>query len=141
MYSLLELVDPALFPTPEHFEQHRRQARGLSSLVEQLGQHDFPIPGKNEHETAGNVASWLGISAELARQRLAQGGAELEAVIAELSSRHLLSEILIRNRKPGVGGFMPRRATRWEVKLRDDERRARRHVGRSSALMIADAVR
>src|SRR5262249_21546462 len=29
-----------------------------------------------------------------------------------------------RNRKPSVGGFMPRRATRWEVQLRDDERRA-----------------
>jgi ERCC4-related helicase len=124
LYSLLELVDPALFPTAEHFEEHRTKARGLSSLVEQLGQYGFPIPGQDEDETVAKVASWLGIGDELARKRLAQGGPELGAVITELSSHHLLSEVLIRNRKPSVGGFMPRRATRWEVQLRDDERRA-----------------
>lgn len=124
LYSLLELADPALFPTAEHFEQHRRKANGLSSLVEQLRQHGFPIPGQDDDETVDRVASWLAIDAESARQRLMQGGSELEAVLAELSSHHLLSEVLIRNRKPSVGGFMPRRATRWEVRLQDDERRA-----------------
>jgi hypothetical protein len=41
-----------------------------------------------------------------------------------LSARHLLSEILIRNRKKTVGGFMPRQAHRWEVQLTEEERRA-----------------
>jgi SNF2 family DNA or RNA helicase len=124
LYSLLELVDPALFPTAEHFEDHRTKARGLSSLVEQLGEHGFPIPGEDQDETVVKVASWLGVDAEQARRQLTEGGAQLEVVLQELSAHHLLSEVLIRNRKPSVGGFMPRRATRWEVQLRDDERRA-----------------
>ena len=40
---------------------------------------------------------------------------------AELSDRHLLSEVLIRNRKAVVGGFMPRLASRWEVELTPEE--------------------
>ena len=47
------------------------------------------------------------------------GPGEIDAFCAELASRHLLSEVLIRNRKAVVGGFMPRRAVRWEVDLRD----------------------
>ncbi len=43
---------------------------------------------------------------------------------AELSDRHLLSEVLIRNRKAVVGGFMPRVATRWEVELTPEETEA-----------------
>ena len=39
----------------------------------------------------------------------------------DLSSKHLLSEILIRNRKAVVGGFMPRRAHRWKVELTQAE--------------------
>jgi hypothetical protein len=35
-----------------------------------------------------------------------------------------LSEVLIRNRKKAVGGFMPRHAHRWEVTLSHEERRA-----------------
>ncbi|MGH4015561.1 MAG: helicase-related protein [Pseudonocardiaceae bacterium] len=42
----------------------------------------------------------------------------------ELSAQHLLSEVLIRNRKKVVGGFMPRQAHRWEVDLSVEERSA-----------------
>src|SRR5258708_35201 len=52
------------------------------------------------------------------------GSGEIDALCGELASHHLLSEVLIRNRKAVVGGFMPRRAVRWEVNLHDDERRA-----------------
>jgi hypothetical protein len=54
-----------------------------------------------------------------------QGGADSVAgVCADLSAKHLLSEILIRNRKKTVGGFMPRQAHRWEVRLSLEEQRA-----------------
>jgi superfamily II DNA/RNA helicase len=68
------------------------------------------------------LADWLSIDRELASKRLMAGPSEIDALCGELASRHLLSEVLIRNRKAVVGGFMPRRAVRWEVNLRDDER-------------------
>jgi superfamily II DNA or RNA helicase len=124
LYSLVELVDPALFPTEDHFERNRGDAPGLNRLVEQLRQHGFPLPGQDPDETVGQVATWLGIDHELAAKRLRAGVSEIDALCADLASHHLLSEVLIRNRKAVVGGFMPRRATRWEVELQDDERRA-----------------
>ena len=36
LYSLVELLDPTLFPSEEHFEQHCGEAPGLSRLVEVL---------------------------------------------------------------------------------------------------------
>ena len=57
-------------------------------------------------------------------RRLSAGRDSVARVCADLSARHLLSEILIRNRKKIVGGFMPRQAHRWEVQLSAGERSA-----------------
>jgi ATP-dependent helicase HepA len=124
LYSLIELLDPALFPTEEHFDRHRWQVRGLSSLVHELSTGGFPVPGLDASEVAGQVAAWLGVAPEIADERLRAGTESLAEVCAELSAHHLLSEILIRNRKKAVGGFMPRQAHRWEVQLTEEERQA-----------------
>lgn len=124
LYSLVELVDPALFPTEKHFERHRNQSPGLNRLVEALQQSGFPPPGHDPAEVVAQVAAWLSIDQELVKKRLQNGPSEVAALCEELAGRHLLSEVLIRNRKSVVGGFMPRKATRWEVNLRPDEREA-----------------
>ena len=128
LYSLVELLDPALFPSEEHFEQHRREAPGLSRLVELISRHGFPVPDANPDETVLVVANWLGLDEDTARRRLTAGSEEREALIAELADRHLLSEVMIRNRKSVVGGFMPRVASRWDVELTDKERTALKAV-------------
>ena len=43
LYSLIEILDPTLFPSPEDFEQHRQSMPGLSKLVERLYQHGLPF--------------------------------------------------------------------------------------------------
>ena len=58
------------------------------------------------------------------RERLSAGQGERDKLADELSDCHLLSEVMIRNRKSVVGGFMPRKATRWEVELSQEEREA-----------------
>ena len=121
LYSLVELLDPALFPSAEHFERHRRAVPGLSRLVERLERHGFPIPGEEPDATVEQVADWLDLDEHTARQRLSSGDEDRERLTAELSDRHLLSEVLIRNRKAVVGGFMPRLASRWEVELTLEE--------------------
>ena len=124
LYSLVELLDPALFPSEEHFERHRREAPGLSRLAELLSLHGFPLPDEDPDVTVEQVSGWLELDEDTARQRLTAGLEEREALVAELADRHLLSEVMIRNRKSEVGGFMPRVASRWDVELTVEERTA-----------------
>ena len=125
LYALVELLDPALFPSEEHFERHRKEAPGLSRLAELLSQHGLPVPHEGPDVTVGKVSRWLELDKDTARQRLSAGAEEREALVAELADRHLLSEVMIRNRKAVlVDGFMPRAASRWSVELTDEERTA-----------------
>ena len=124
LYSLVELLDPALFPTPEHFDRHRAQVPGLSRLVHDLTEYGFPLPDQDADKVVERVADWLGSDKIEVEARLQAGTESVARVCSELSSKHLLSEVLIRNRKKIVGGFMPRQAHRWEVQLSDAERRA-----------------
>lgn len=124
LYSLIELLDPALFPTEEHFNQHRAEVPGLSRLVHELSEYGFPLPDDDPDEVITRVALWLDIDETDATRRLFGGEESIAALCSELSTRHLLSEILIRNRKKIIGGFMPRQAHRWEVELSDEERKA-----------------
>ncbi|MGH4013317.1 MAG: DEAD/DEAH box helicase [Pseudonocardiaceae bacterium] len=124
LYSLVEILDPALFPTVEHFERHRERLPGLNRLVHDLTEHGFPLPDRKPAWVIERVASWLDIDDTEAEQRLRAGAGSIAAVCDELAARHLLSEVLIRNRKKIVGGFMPRQAHRWEVDLSPEERHA-----------------
>ena len=124
LYSLVELLDPALFPSEEHFERHRKDVPGLSRLAELLTRHGFPVPGEEPDVTVRKVARWLEQDLDMVRQRLNAGTGERDALVSEMADRHLLSEVMIRNRKAIVGGFMPRTATRWGVELTDEERTA-----------------
>ena len=124
LYSLVELLDPALFPSEEHFERHRIEAPGLSRLAELLSRYGFPPPDEDPDETVQQVARWLELDKDTVRQRLAAGSEETDRLVAELADRHLLSEVMIRNRKAVVGGFMPRVANRWSVELTVEERAA-----------------
>ena len=127
LYSLVEILDPTLFPSEEDFEQHRRATPGLSRLVESLSHRVFPVPGQDEEETARTVdqiAQWLEMDAPEVRDSLSAGQDELQRIADRLADKHRLSEVLIRNRKALVGGFMPRTAFRWEVDLSPEERNA-----------------
>ena len=125
LYSLVEILDPTLFPSEEDFEQHRKATPGLSRLVESLSHRVFPVPGQDEEEiaqTVEQVAQWLEMDAREVRVSLSAGQDELQAIADRLADKHRLSEVLIRNRKALVGGFMPRSAFRWEVDLSPEER-------------------
>ncbi|MDP9409672.1 MAG: SNF2-related protein [Actinomycetota bacterium] len=124
LFSLVELLDPALFPTVQHFERHRQQVPGLSRLVHDLTSYGFPPPSEDPEELVSKVAGWLGQEADEVSVRLASGEEEVALLCEELTARHLLSQVLIRNRKKVIGGFMPRQAHRWEVELSLEELRA-----------------
>ena len=127
LYSLVEILDPTLFPSEEHFERHRKATPGLSRLVEHLSHRVFPIPGQDERQTAQTIqqiAAWLEMDDKEVLRCLSAGQSELLKIGEQLADKHRLSEVLIRNRKVLVGGFMPRTAFRWEVNLSPEERTA-----------------
>ena len=124
LYSLIEILDPALFPTAEQFERHRTQVPGLSRLVYELTEHGFPLPDGDPHVVVEQIAAWLDGDAAEVERRLCAGRDSVARVCEDLSARHLLSKVLIRNRKKIVGGFMPRQAHRWEVHFSPAERNA-----------------
>jgi ATP-dependent helicase HepA len=128
LYSLIDLLNPALFPNFEDFEQHRSQARALSRLVQALTEHGFPPLGADPSIVVEQAASWLGIDQGVARERLLGGRESVAQMCVDLSAKHLLSEVLIRNRNEVVGGFVHRRAHRWEVYLSEAEQRALEQV-------------
>ena len=128
LYALVEILDPTLFPSEEDFDEHRKAMPGLSSLAQKLSAaHEFPMPGDDDEETERTVrqiSEWLDMDEDDVLCSLRSGGDGLRAISEELSDKHRLSEVMIRNRKSYVGGFMPRSATRWEVELSPEERAA-----------------
>jgi hypothetical protein len=56
LYSLIELLDPVLFPTERHFDKHLLQIRGLNELVHDLSEHGFPPPYQDEANVIEQVA-------------------------------------------------------------------------------------
>jgi ATP-dependent helicase HepA len=123
IYGLIELLDPALFPTLGHFTNHRDRVPGLNALVQDLKINGYADRSDHE-EILAKVSGWLGKEATEIEAELRAGPAGIAAVCDELADEHLLTQILIRNRKKVVGGFMPRQAHRWEVALTEEERTA-----------------
>lgn len=83
LFSLIELLDPALFPTEQDFDRHRWQVQGLSQLVHELSEYGFPPPGLDAGEVAERVAGWLEVDPATAEGRLC-GGAEAVARCAQI---------------------------------------------------------
>ena len=128
LYALVEILDPTLFPSEEDFDEHRKAMPGLSALAQKLSAAgEFPIPGDDSEETERTVrqiSEWLEMGEDDVLDNLRSGRDGLRAISEKLSDKHRLSEVMIRNRKSVVGGFMPRAAMRWEVELSPEERAA-----------------
>jgi superfamily II DNA or RNA helicase len=121
LYSMCEMLDPVLFASEEDFVEHLESRAALSRSAGRLEADGLPAPGTDEYEDLLEVVGdHLELTAETAADLLRD--AEATKLVAVLREHHRLSEILIRNRKSVVGGFMPRHAARWEVQLSDVER-------------------
>jgi len=119
LYSLVELLDPALFPGFPEFERHRQELAGLNSTVDGVRRWNS-LPTAERQEATVEVIKWLAPERTDASDLL-QTAAGRQVVTEELLSKHRLSEVMIRNRKAVVGGFMPRSAAIWPVHLSAQE--------------------
>ena len=119
LFSLVEMLQPALFASESDFDDHLTARSGLSKLVERLQQPAL-LTGVEEQSFIRQAARFLDTDPATVRALLDKPDALAEA----LRERHRLSEVMIRNRRAVVGGFMPREAFRWDVELTEQEQEA-----------------
>ena len=119
IFSLVEMLQPALFASEGDFDDHLTARSGLSKLVERLQQPTL-LTGAEQREFIRDAARFLDEDSATVHALLDNP----DALEESLRERHRLSEVMLRNRRAIVGGFMPRKAFRWEVELTEQEQEA-----------------
>jgi superfamily II DNA or RNA helicase len=119
LYSLIELIDPTLFPDYFEFEEHRSQLAGLNATVDAVKRWPT-LDTREQADFLDSVVQWLERDAVTVQQEL-DDPEQRSAITQELLSKHRLSEVMVRNRKAVVGGFQPRTAVVWPVEMTQAE--------------------
>lgn len=122
LYSLVELLDPMLFADIGDFEQHRAQLAGLNATADFVRRW-ASLEATERSRAQSEAARWLELEPTALASSLDSEEHRL-ALIDQLSEKHRLSQVLVRNRKAVVGGFMPRVPVVWEVEMTEQERAA-----------------
>lgn len=122
LWSLIELVEPGLYPDYGDYERYRRGLPRLNALMRELQQWGARSPGERRvvvQTHQGMLRSLLG-QEQVTVEDLGSEDRRA-AAIDRLVDQHPLTSVLVRNRKAEVGGFMPRTARRVPVMLAGDE--------------------
>ncbi len=117
LYSLIEMIDPTLFPSYDDFSAHSSKIVCLKELASRID--SVPHLVDLDDESIQELADWLKFSDSEVREFLRSGSRG--EILEKLGKEHRLTEVLIRNRKAKVLGFMERRAFRWDVELTTEE--------------------
>ena len=108
LFSLVELLQPTLFPSEEDFQQHVDQRADLTRLIAEI--EECAPEGDELDAYIQEGSPWLNRSS----------GSDLRSadeLASELRASHRLGEVMLRNRRAAVGGFAQRQASQWDVEL------------------------
>jgi hypothetical protein len=124
LYSLIELVEPGLFPTFDAYNSRRGFLPRLNALMKALRGWNAlgPDDQRASIDTNEKLLNELGIRRDKAPLVLGDDR-ERERVMDVLVTKHPLGAALVRNRKAEVGGFTSRKAVTVPVELESDELR------------------
>lgn len=92
----------------------------MNATVERFKRFDT-LRREEQEQALGDAADWLDADIAAIEARVQS---DSEDLIADLTGKHRLSQVMVRNRKSVVGGFMPRKAAIWEVTLTTPEEEA-----------------
>lgn len=122
LYSLIELVEPGLFPTFNAYDSRRGFLPRLNALMRDLkGWNALSDAERTSAVRAhAELLDEFGVPAGNALPALADDR-QRERLMDVLVDKHPLAGALVRNRKAEVGGFTSREARRVPVELEDDE--------------------
>jgi ATP-dependent helicase HepA len=122
LYSLIELVEPGLFPAFHAYDSRRGFLPRLNALMKVL--KGWKTLGEDDQraavQTNKQLLDELGIRPQDALEAL-QDDQERERLMDMLIAKHPLAAALVRNRKAEIGGFTPRAAVTVPVELEPDE--------------------
>lgn len=122
LYSLIELVEPGLFKTFEHYNMQRRELPRLNSLMR--GLKEWPLYDGAARRDFLDTYHWaiqeLGVEPGSEEKALDEPSSRVD-FMNEVAARHPLASVLVRNRKAEIGGFTKRVAEVVEVQLTEDE--------------------
>jgi SNF2 family DNA or RNA helicase len=119
LYSLIDLLDPALFANEDAFARHVDALPGLNALVEDVMRFET-LPRDEQEATILGVSTHLDLETSAVKVMSASGTGR-DTLSASLRSLHRLSDVMIRNRKSVIGGFQSRTAVTIAVDLSDEE--------------------
>jgi SNF2 family DNA or RNA helicase len=122
LYSLIELVEPGLFPGYDSYNSRRGFLPRLNALMKVLKgwqtlSREDQVAAVGMHQ---KLLGELGIHPRDAFVVL-QDEQDRERLMDALVAKHPLAAAVIRNRKAEVGGFTPRQAATVPVELEPDE--------------------
>jgi SNF2 family DNA or RNA helicase len=122
LYSLIELVEPGLFPTFHSYNSLRGYLPQLNALMKDLKAWNALTSAEQASAIGANAAMLdeLGVPAADAMAVLTDDQ-QRENLMDRLVGKHPIAAALVRNRKAEVGGFTPREARKYPVTLEDDE--------------------
>jgi SNF2 family DNA or RNA helicase len=122
LYSLIELVEPGLFPGFQAYDSRRALLPQLNALMK--GLKAWKALAENEQlavlRANEDLVDELGVEPREALKVL-QDDQERDRLMDALIGKHPLAAALVRNRKAEVGGFTPRQAVTVTVELESDE--------------------
>lgn len=122
LYSLIEIIEPGLFPSEAAYENQRRMLPQLNQLISLLrsGAGLTASGTAQVYADHQNLLKRVGVTPEAVREL---GNPESrEKVVDDLAALHPLANVLVRNRKSEVGGFVGREAESVMVELTREER-------------------
>ena len=111
LYSLIDLIDSSLNASLDDFERKKSVIPNLNSMIKNL--EEWATLSETERASAVNL---LNSSIDNLNDN-----DKREQLISDLIQQHPMAQVLIRNRKSSIGGFMGRTAHRIPVKLTDEE--------------------
>ena len=117
LFSLVEMLNHTLFASERDFASHLASRSGVNRAAEELAKAmqlaGFELIDALPSDWLDRTARILSCSTDDLIDRLH----DPDGLLDEIRRQHRLSEVMLRNRRAVVGGFMPRRAFRWELEL------------------------
>jgi ATP-dependent helicase HepA len=131
LFSLVELLDPTLFPTYHDFEKYRGRIPLLNGIVHRLDTFDT-LDGQQRRQLADHIVGALraeqperNLDPAVLLQQLNESSTERSRYQEEISSIHRLTSVMLRNRKRLVfDDLKPRQARILTVQFTAAERAA-----------------
>ena len=118
LYSLIELVEPGLYPTFDAYEASGERLPDLNDMMRTLKGWEA-LPERDKSKAVDRHAVLL---ADLgATQTSLDDRTSRDVTMNELAERHPLAQVLVRNRKAEIGGFTRREAHTVPVTLSVEE--------------------